>query len=509
MVLRGRVVDGASGQPLAKARVYANAAGVPPVVTGGARRILGALSDGEGRFAIGNVPPGRYRVSAERPGFTAPPSAGWATVTVAANAEPDEIELSLLPGGVIAGRVTAEDGEPAIGASVHALRINWNRAQRALIPAATTQVNDLGEYRLFGLAPGRYYLHVTPTRAVFQRVTGSVVEVLPNSYFPGVLTLAEAMPLKVTPGIQLLGMDFKLRVTPTVSVRGRVMLPGGEAPPRTSLSLVPRGADANIAFINDRPIAVLDSAGNFLFNGVLPGSYSLVLSAQGMPGRYSLRYPLEVGNSDVEGIEATLSLAAPLTGRVHMDGDPAFSGGALRVVLFPRAGTNAVPAVPVRPDLSFEFAGVPIGEYLVEVTGLPDGSYLRGVLFGGQDVTAGFSYGGSASPFTVSLSAKAAQVEGTVQDEQRPAAAFVVLVPEGERRSDPRYYFTTSAGDDGRFRFRSVPPGDYRVFAWEGLESGLWFDRDFLATVESRAPRVTVRELGRENVTVPLLPASY
>ncbi|MDX2153379.1 MAG: carboxypeptidase regulatory-like domain-containing protein [Bryobacteraceae bacterium] len=507
--LRGRVLDGATGQPLPKARVYANPNDARPSPDA-PRRILGALTDGEGAFTIPNVPPGRYRLSAERPGYAARPRIPWPSVTVSEASEPDTVDLKLLPGGVIAGRVATDDGEPAVGAAVHALRVTWNRGQRSLLPASTTQVNDLGEYRLFGLPPGRYYLNVTPTRAVFQRLIGSAVEVLPNTFFPGVTALSEATALNVTPGIQLLGIDLKLRPTPTVAVRGRVLTPAGPPPQRTSVTLVPRGSDANLAFIGDRPMAILDAAGRFTFNGVLPGSYTLALAGQPTRERQTLRYPVEVGSADIEGIEATLSPATTLTGRVQVDGDPAATLGKATVALFPRVGTGGqFNGNAVRPDLTFELAGVAPGDYLIDVSGLPDGLYLRAALFGGQDVTAVLPFTGATVPLTLSLSPKAATVEGVALLDQKPAPATVVLVPEGDRRADARFYYTTSAAEDGRFRFASVAPGDYRVFAWQDVEPGSWFDRDFIAPDESRAPRVSLRESSREQVATPVIPSPY
>jgi len=68
----------------------------------------------------------------------------------------------------IVGRVLDENGEPIANANVMA----WRRppvangapvpARLGLIPAASAaQTNDLGEFRLFGLAPGEVYVQAT------------------------------------------------------------------------------------------------------------------------------------------------------------------------------------------------------------------------------------------------------------------------------------------------------------------------------------------------------------
>jgi len=99
------------------------------------------------------------------------------------------------------------------------------------------------------------------------------------------------------------------------------------------------------------------------------------------------------------------------------------------------------------------------------------------------------------------------QVEGVVLDADRqPAAgATVVLAPEKSRREHARYYRSTTAGQDGRFHFRAVIPGDYVVLAWEDIESGAWRDPDVLEPAESSGARVTVREQGTESVQLRVI----
>src|SRR5207248_8888823 len=64
----------------------------------------------------------------------------------------------LIPWGVIAGRVLDEEGEPLPWAQVSALREVYSNGKRRLSPEALVPTNDLGEFRLFGLKPGRYFV---------------------------------------------------------------------------------------------------------------------------------------------------------------------------------------------------------------------------------------------------------------------------------------------------------------------------------------------------------------
>ncbi len=70
----------------------------------------------------------------------------------------------------------------------------------------------------------------------------------------------------------------------------------------------------------------------------------------------------------------------------------------------------------------------------------------------------------------------------------------VVLVPMGKRRENPYFYRTTLTDALGKFSLQGVPPGEYRIFAWDDVDSGAWQDPEFLAVYEERGTRVTVVE---------------
>src|SRR5439155_17952483 len=69
-----------------------------------------------------------------------------------------ELKVRLTPQAVITGRVLDEEREPAPYAQIMALRYRYTQTGKQLIPMGSASTNDLGEYRVFGLAPGRYFL---------------------------------------------------------------------------------------------------------------------------------------------------------------------------------------------------------------------------------------------------------------------------------------------------------------------------------------------------------------
>jgi hypothetical protein len=84
----------------------------------------------------------------------------------------------------------------------------------------------------------------------------------------------------------------------------------------------------------------------------------------------------------------------------------------------------------------------------------------------------------------------------------------VVLVPqEKERRDREAFYQTATTDQAGRFTFKSLVPGEYRVYAWEEAEYGAWMDPDFMKPLESRGEAVGVQEGGRHAIQVNLISA--
>jgi hypothetical protein len=102
----------------------------------------------------------------------------------------------------------------------------------------------------------------------------------------------------------------------------------------------------------------------------------------------------------------------------------------------------------------------------------------------------------------VVLSPAGGDVEGVVlKENQQPAAgATVALAPDAPRRDQVHLFRSATADRYGRYVLRGVPPGEYRLFAWEDVEAGAWLDPDFLGEYEKRGETVSVDERGRYTV---------
>jgi hypothetical protein len=189
----GTITRIGTNEPIPRARVILN-----PVSGDG--NPLTVPSDDSGRFAISNVPPGRYQLMATREGFVRATygqrTAGGAgsTVSLVARQALNNVVLTMTPTGAISGRIRNRLGEPVANVAVHAQRYEYESGRQVLTLVQTVRANDLGEYRLYYLEPGQYVVSALPPTGIrvlagdiedgpeFQ--TGSV-QILPGSQLSG------------------------------------------------------------------------------------------------------------------------------------------------------------------------------------------------------------------------------------------------------------------------------------------------------------------------------------
>ena len=130
-------------------------------------RTFSGVTDAGGRFMVNAIDPGRYRLRVIRNGYITQeygqrtPNDPGAIVALSPGQDLEELLFRLLPSAVVSGRIQNENGEPLAWVRVSALRATYLRGKRTLSSEVTVVTNDLGEYRLFGLRPGRYFISAT------------------------------------------------------------------------------------------------------------------------------------------------------------------------------------------------------------------------------------------------------------------------------------------------------------------------------------------------------------
>jgi carboxypeptidase family protein len=553
--VEGVVVRAGSGEPLAKAQVTLTRTGDggsdwssrsnPPSTTTGP----------DGRFVLRGIEPGSYRITVARNGYARQEYGqrvfgGQGTVVaLAAGQAMRGIAFHLMPTGAVTGVVRDPSGEPLVGANVQVLRATYNAAgQRTLQPAGGDRTNDRGEYRVYWVTPGRYYVAVNgaaPGRATAAPGgIGSVNEIIerryPTSYYPGTADVAQASAVDVAPGADITTVDILVPDQDLFRVTGRIVDPVTGRPPSTAVvSVAARGPVGAAATVTGSAQSYNPATGIFDLRDVAPGSYwiraiATANSAEAIlppdaggrsvadafadsfsAGRQVAQAALDVfGN--VDEVLLTLGSGVAIRGVISVEDQPltALDGfDRIQVTLPPTSRgliVNPSRHEPLGDDGVFTLPNVLPGEYAVAVHALPPGYYVKEARAGKIDVLDGslLVSGPATGTLNLVLSRKSGQVQGVVVDEKRqPAVGVEVVLVPARRPARVDRYKTAVTDQSGAFTMSGIAPGDYRIFAWEAIESFAYFDENLLRLSDQQGVAVHVEESSRERVEVALIPA--
>jgi 5-hydroxyisourate hydrolase-like protein (transthyretin family) len=419
--------------------------------------------------------------------------------------EMKDLQFRLIPSAVIAGRILDEDGEPLPRVNVSALREVYAKGKRSLSTQATAETNDLGEYRLFALAPGRYFVSaVFPHWNRFGNTDTTEDRTADpqgyaKMYYPGTPDPAKASSFSIKSGEEIPSVEILMRQVLVYRIRGHVYnqithKPGAGTDIILTAKNQDREWDAGLQQVN-----VQNQDGSFEIPEVMPGSYALGAYWYDEGKFYSTTTSVDVGNADVEGIAVTIAPGVVVNGQILWEGKPSLEKDELTVM-------------PMAVDLDIMFHGrarvdagnfftlkdMSEGTYHPRVEGQSKDCYIKDVRYAGSSVLEdGFTVTrGAAGLLEITISAHGATVQGNVADaDGLPAAGvWAVLVPSAPRRSQNRLYKTQTTDQYGHFILKGIAPGDYQLFSWDEVEQGAWEDADFLKRFEERGEKVTVEE---------------
>jgi protocatechuate 3,4-dioxygenase beta subunit len=510
-VVEGFVRNQNTGQSIGDVRVT-----LTPESGGSAKN---AVTDADGRFILRDVVPGRYAVTAVKTLFFRPPrNAGTTALTVASGQQYKDVTILLLPTAVIAGRILDESRQAIRSVRVDALRTGFRDGQVTWTPAAQATSDDRGEYRLFNLPPGNYYIRAT--RAAGAAPAG-------QTYYPGVIEPRDAIPISLQAGMEIGAVDLQLRMIASYSVQ---LTLGGIAPNSTVTFNLQRRtspiADLQIPRFEALP------GNTYRLPGLNPGAYDIIVQAASAPAinqtrmiAASARVPVNITNDNVDLGTIALAPSVPVVGKLVPAETLATGLEANRLVLTlrpldpPATLASSIRGAPdatgfsgIRADGTLQFPSVPPGRYQVVLTGLPPDTYLVGAREMGRDVLdSGYTVTGNQGPLELIIggSGSMASVEGIVVSPRGDAVPFgtVALVPAAERRGNSAAFRSVIADQFGQFSMRALLPGDYNVFAWEEVENGAWQNAAFLKTVENRGQALRLQRGGQSAVNVRVIPA--
>ena len=343
--------------------------------------------------------------------------------------------------------------------------------------------------------------------------------------------MGQAAVIEVRPGDQMSAIDLRVNRRRSYRIRGRVIDEGsGRFPATASISvtvLSPTGL-GNTLFSD--PTQTYDSAsGIFEIRNIAPGSY---LVGAALPERSSdssegpamlesaVLVAVTVTDSDVDNVVLAVRPPTPMPGRLRIDGSQPLATvpgiAQMRVELEASINGGVIPNAPtpdaefrwVSADGAFILSRVAQGEYRVRVTELPPDYYIKDVRFNQTDtLNAPMHFSGDVSaPLEVLLSPNGGRIDGTVINEKQNLMAGIeaVLIPD-RRRDRTDLYKTATTDETGHFTIQGIPPGDYKIFAWEGIEEFGYYDSDLIRLFEQKGTPVRIVQSAKESLEVRIM----
>lgn len=504
--VEGVVINGQTGEPLRKVEVQlvSREGGRPD----GEENSYSVTTLEDGKFSIAQVSPGRYAVSVRKNGFTRQGS-GWTnavtpqlpSVQIGRGQSITGMTIRMLPHGVITGRVLDEDGDPVQRIAVSAYRYTYQGGRKALSNISSATTNDLGEYRVYGLTPGTYYLSAVPFDAYMPQRRGKGETYAPT-YYPGAESVDSATPVAVGPGTQAANMDIRLRKARLYTITGIVNdAATGKPVNRASVQVIALGAQGDSSSGN-RGGGAMVRDGQFSVRGLAPGAYLLRAQLQGGAAVGTTR--VDIHSEDLTGVLITAQQNVTLQGMVKFDGEaPTGVQSYVRISLEPLAqawATGMAGGSTKDGTGSFTIANVAAERYRIRLSGIPQGYYVKNILLGNQDVrTTGLDFTAgpaAAGELTITLASPAGSIDGVVRNSKDDTTAntTVVLIPREQLAGLSDQIRTATTGPQGEYQFANLAPGDYDILAFEEIEQGAWFDPDVRAQFQNQAKSVKVEK---------------
>ena len=521
--LRGHIFAADTGRPLRKAQVRIFASDI--------RENRMAVTDENGAYEFKEVRAGRYTISASKGSYVnisygqQRPTDGPRPLEILDRQTVERVDLALPRGAVITGRVVDEFGEPAPEIQIAAERYQFIQGQRRLVPTGRTgSTNDIGEFRLFGIAPGQYYLTATWRNPNMSGLNASPSDRTAYAplYFPGTVNPNEAQRISLSAGQELDNLVMVLKPIKALRVTGT--LTDVEGKPVTPAMIMVSPANSGFGFsmtgsTSPRP------DGTFTVNGLTPGSYAIRAQRMGpaSEGPETAMAYVTLTGDDVVDVHLVAAKPSRLTGRIIVDPAALSSLPATLMLSAVPAMTLGVPAPPPPParvadDFTFELKAPPGATRLTIGGGFnlpPTGWIIRSVRLNGVDVTdSGIDVkpNEDVSGVEVELSNRLTTVLGVVTNNRGEASkdyVAIVFPQDKEKWMAPTRYQSTGRPDQaGRFKIVGLPPGDYYIVAVDRIEPGQSGDPEFLESIRTMATPLSLLEGETKSVDLRLRPAS-
>ncbi len=516
--VEGTVVSSSDGRPVKRAIVELR--GIRSG-RGPATETYLVQADSQGRFTIPGVVPGQYIAIPSHAGYQGKPpdradSAYYQPIPVEAGHPPEPLQLRLTPLCTIAGRIADENSRPLANAQVYAFQYRYRDGKRTLFNVQHAASDDHGDYRLFDLPPGTYYIRASQPNHD-PPIYGDVVDLGParerlfqEIYYPAATDASQAAALDLRAGREWNGINLTLRHVFAYKIRGKIP----PQPPDAPMNGRPAAQGMRLMLVAPGRFSVGyatrftgPNRDGFEISGVPPGIYNVV--ARRFDGGKSVSFAMkkiEIVNDDLDGVDLSVSTAAEFSGVVHTIGTRPARPDSLTVELWPlEEGIGAIVA-PVNPDGSFTLSGVQPDLYLVKVSGT--GGYIESVRLGEKAAADHRLDGRGSGPLSIVYSTDTGGIAGTLSDAKGAPVAngIVAMVPDQSLPFWPDLARSAVTAVDGTFTVRGLAPGTYKLFSFADAETGAALDAEFRKPYESQGVTVEVKPGAPVSAKVTIIP---
>ncbi|MBQ01403.1 MAG: hypothetical protein CL477_12040 [Acidobacteria bacterium] len=478
------------------------------------------VSTGEtGEFAIGDLPAATYALHVSAVDYVGRqygqrhPLEDGVPIPLRTGETRGQVDVALLPAGVISGHVTSQDGQPVAFAEVEALRPRLESNVRVLLPVGRAESNERGEFRLVGLPPGHYYVAaIDPADEGTADATGQIHWT--QTFYPGTSTAAGAERVRLTSGATLTDIDFPVLGTSRVTVRGQLINPDNSELATGSVIMGPE-SDEGLA-LGAAQAAIVRPDGTFEFANVSPGGYRLRASARTMlPGPTLFgSFQLDVQDAAISNALLSLSRGANLFGQVEVaDGTthpvPVMTDLWVSAPMADGSTGSGLTRSQVLGDSTFSLA-TPGGVRVIRLEQLPDPWSLQEVVYQGRnviDVPFDLRSEEERERIRLILTDLASRLVGVVQDEDgnviTDRAIVALSLNPAFWQAGNRHIQLTYPDLSGRYEINGLPAGVYLVAAVAGIHASDLYELEVFQEIAAAGTEALI-EAG-ETTTLDLI----
>jgi hypothetical protein len=459
----------------------------------------------DGSYLFRGLPPDNYTLVVIHDHIKA-----GASVRLGPRQKMEGVLIVVNPAPAITGTVFDPFGHRLASARVDTFRIAYRPTGAHLRLVKSAMSDDQGDFRLFRLPPGGYYVSASYSErdqksgGVSYRWSPNVSNAdagFPTLYFGGAYNATQSARIDLGQ-IDNPKTNVYYKEGPRYSVSGRLIGPDGGC---GRIAIVQEGA-----VVDPEKDFTTNACGPFTVKGLSPGVHFLFAVAKGFA---SDAIRINIPDRNVEGAAVTLERTVTVRGRVEIDSPPApasapaqsrtqplVGGGRGTINPGARGTTNSTSLISRRivlwrasneitqkieqvmdPDGRFEIPEVGPGFFDVYVEPLTGGLFVASIRHGIHDLLPrptelAKNVRENAGDLNIQLSGRSARVEGVALDMAgKPVPdTHIVLVPETLRNREDRYY-SVYTDPIGNFSITGIAPGSYLVYAFEDLDTGAYF----------------------------------